>query len=69
MTRLMTNPNIARPDDIYERLIDLHADRSPEESLRINARLILLLINHVGDPEVLQEAFAIAAATNQGANR
>lgn len=65
----MTDPNITRPDDIYERLIDLHAGLRPEESLRINARLILLLINHVGDPDVLKEAFAIAAGTNEGANR
>ncbi len=59
--KLNTEPNIARPDDFYELLIDIHRDKSDEESSAINARLILLLANHIGDMEVLEEAMRIAA--------
>jgi hypothetical protein len=57
---LNTEPNIAAPDDFYEALIEMHRDLSDEESSRVNARLILLLANHVGDMRVLQEALRLA---------
>jgi hypothetical protein len=58
---LNTNANIAAPDDFYESLISLHRDLSDEPRALVNAKLILLLANHVGDPEVLREAMAAAA--------
>ena len=60
---LETRPNIADPDGFYQQLIDLHKDRSEEQSRLINASLILLLANHVGDMEVLSEAMRHAATT------
>lgn len=57
---LNTQPNLSRPDDFYQALVDLHRDLDEEQSRRVNARLILLLANHIGDPEVLAEAMAIA---------
>jgi len=57
---LNTEPNIAAPDDFYEALIDLHRDLTPEQSAAVNARLILLLANHIGDAEVLAQAMARA---------
>jgi adenosine deaminase len=60
--RLNTEPNIARPDDFYEALIDIHRDLTREQSEQVNAKLILLLANHVGDAEVLDEALRIARA-------
>ena len=57
---LNTQPNISRVDDFYEKLITLHSHRSEEESMAINTKLILLLANHIGDLQVLEEAFAIA---------
>jgi len=57
---LNTQPNIARPDDFYQDLIDLHRDKTKDESEVINAKLILLLANHIGDTEVLAEAMQIA---------
>lgn len=57
---LITTPNIDGVDDFYEALIALHRDRSAEESLAINARLILLLANHVGDRAALAEALRLA---------
>ncbi|MBP7454032.1 MAG: DUF2783 domain-containing protein [Ottowia sp.] len=47
-------------DDFYEALIDTHRDLSDEQSALLNARLILLLANHVGDIAVLRQAMAIA---------
>ncbi|MCP5372959.1 MAG: DUF2783 domain-containing protein [Hyphomicrobiales bacterium] len=57
---LNTQPNIADPDGFYQRLIDLHRDRSEEESRLINAKLILLMANHIGDDAVLSEVMEIA---------
>jgi hypothetical protein len=59
--KLNTEPNIACPDDFYQDLIDLHRDLSEEQSRQVNARLILLLANHIGDREVLEEAMNAAA--------
>jgi hypothetical protein len=53
---LNIEPNVAAPDDFYQALIDLHRDLSDDESELVNARLILLLANHIGDLEVLREA-------------
>ncbi len=47
-------------DDFYEALIDTHRDLSDEQSAMVNARLILLRANHIGDIGVLREAMAIA---------
>jgi len=47
-------------DDFYQALIDAHRDLSDAQSERLNARLILLLANHIGDIAVLREALALA---------
>ena len=47
-------------DDFYEALIEAHRDLSDEQSEAFNARLILLLANHIGDISVLREALALA---------
>jgi hypothetical protein len=60
MTRLITAPNLPAPDDFYQDLIALHRDLSEGESALVNAKLILLLANHIGDPEVLAAAMAAA---------
>jgi hypothetical protein len=57
---LNTDPNIAAPDDFYEALVDLHRDLTPEQSRLVNAKLILLLANHVGDLTVLRQAMTKA---------
>lgn len=59
---LNTEPNLAAPDDFYEALIEMHRDLTPEESAAVNARLILLLANHIGDAEVLMQAMQRARA-------
>ena len=57
---LNSEPNIAAADDFYQELIDLHRDLSDEQSALVNAKLILLLANHIGDLSVLREAMAAA---------
>lgn len=57
---LNTEPNIARPDDFYQALIDAHAGLTDAQSAALNARLILLLANQVGDLDTLRAAIAAA---------
>ena len=59
---LNTQPNIAQPDDFYQALIDAHAGLNEAQSAALNARLILLLANQVGDLTTLKEAIAEARA-------
>jgi hypothetical protein len=58
--KLNDESNIASSDDFYEELIDLHRGLTDEQSAQLNARLILLLANHIGDMEVLRAAMAAA---------
>lgn len=60
---LDTRPNIAQPDDFYQALIEAHAGLSESQSAALNARLILLLANQVGDLGTLKEAIAAARAS------
>lgn len=60
MSKLDTRPNLARPDDFYEHLIDAHRDLDNDQSHTLNAALVLLLSNHIGDLDVLYEALAQA---------
>ena len=58
--RLNVEPNLPEPDAFYQMLVDTHQDLSDEQSRMLNAQLVLLLSNHIGDAQVLREAFAIA---------
>ena len=79
MKHLNTRPNFATPgvrhrhaytpgDDFYELLIAGHAGLSDEDSERMNARLVLLLANHIGDLHVLREAVAAARPDTSSAS-
>ncbi len=68
---LTTEPNFHEPgqryfrdfspgDDFYQLLIDTHRDLSESQSAMLNAKLILILSNHIGDISVLREAMQIA---------
>jgi hypothetical protein len=67
MSELKLEPNFSDADAFYAALADVHRDREPEVSEKINARLILLLANQVGNQEILEQALAIAgqAASEQ----
>ncbi|MEZ5739846.1 MAG: DUF2783 domain-containing protein [Burkholderiaceae bacterium] len=61
-THLVTETNLASPDAFYEALIDIHQGLDDAQSADVNARLILLLANHIGDMAVIREAFELATA-------
>lgn len=60
MNTLNIESNLADPDAFYEKLIDAHNGLTDEQSQSMNARLVLLLANHIGDADVLSEALARA---------
>lgn len=60
MTALRTDSRFPRPDEAYAALITAHAGLDEAASQQLNARLILLLANHIGDPAVFAEALAAA---------
>lgn len=70
---LIIEPNFREPgkryfrdfspgDDFYQLLIDTHRGLSEEQSAMVNAKLILILSNHIGDISVLREAMQTARA-------
>lgn len=63
MSELTLTPNIAGGDDFYAELLAAHEGLSKGESDALNARLVLVLANHVGDREVLRAALAAAKLT------
>ncbi|WP_244818409.1 DUF2783 domain-containing protein [Caballeronia sp. Lep1P3] len=67
MSHLNLEPNIADMDAFYERLIATHEGLADADSHMLNAKLVLLLANHIGDTDVLAQAFAIARSGSTGA--
>jgi len=59
---LITDAHLDAPDDFYEALIAAHDGLTEPESHALNARLVLLLANHIGSLEVLRGALAAARA-------
>ncbi|MBL4766886.1 MAG: DUF2783 domain-containing protein [Rhodobacteraceae bacterium] len=54
-------PNINGADDYYAELLAIHDGLSRQESDALNARLVLVLSNHIGDRAVLSQALTAAA--------
>ena len=63
MSALITDINLADPDGFYEALINTHSDLTPTQSEALNARLVLLMANHIGDLLVLREAMKLARSS------
>lgn len=57
---LNTSPNLTRPDESYARLIAAHDGLTEAESHAMNARLILILMNQIGDHQILDDAIRLA---------
>ena len=57
---LDSQTNIRKPDDFYQALIDAQVGLTDEQSAALNARLVLLLANQIGDFTTLQQAIAAA---------
>ncbi|MBC7577724.1 DUF2783 domain-containing protein [Tardiphaga sp.] len=57
---LSTQSNFADPDSAYRLIVEAHRGASDEQSAALDAALVLILANHVGDAEVLREAIDLA---------
>lgn len=64
MSDLITTPNISDPDGFYADLISAHDGMSDDESAALNARLVLVLANHIGDRAILAAALKAARSSN-----
>jgi hypothetical protein len=60
---LDSQANIQQPDDFYQALIDAHVGLTDEQSAALNARLVLLLANQIGDLNTLRQAIEAARAS------
>lgn len=57
---LNRDANLQDGDALYAAIIEAHADLTEAESVALNARLVLVLANHIGDAAVLREALQTA---------
>jgi Protein of unknown function (DUF2783) len=60
MSQIALHPQWSDPDGFYEALLDAHEGLSAEESAALNARLILILANQIGDQALLVQCLALA---------
>lgn len=58
--KLRTDSAFANPDEFYDLLIAAHRDLTEAQSAEVNAKLILLLANHIGDLDVIRQALDVA---------
>ena len=61
MTKLILSPNLEDADGFYEALLNVHEGLEAEETQALNARLVLVLANHIGTQEILADAIAVSA--------
>ncbi|MCS6879510.1 MAG: DUF2783 domain-containing protein [Geminicoccaceae bacterium] len=66
MAELDTQVRLRDPDAVFVRLVRAHRDLAPEQSRRLDAALVLLLANQLGDEELLERAIAAARAAVLG---
>ena len=64
MSDLILSPNIDKADDFYAELLAAHEGLEKADSDALNARLVLVLANHIGDSAVLSDAIRAAALTD-----
>lgn len=57
---LVTALNLAEADEVYAALLKAHEGLSEAQSHAMNAQLVLILANHIGNRQVLEDAFALA---------
>ena len=60
MSQLIRQPNLDHVDDVYQQLLQLHDGLNEAQSLKVCARLILALSNHIGSSTVVLEAIELA---------
>lgn len=61
---LDTSPRLDDPDGLFEALVEAHRGLDPQASRRLDARIILLLANHIGSVSIVRAAIAAAASVD-----
>ena len=67
MSSLILTPNFDRPDDVYADLLEAHEGLDKAQSDALNARLMLVLANHIGDRQIIAQALQAAKQAGQPA--
>ena len=65
MSKLVTTSQFADPDAVYVALVDARRGLSEQAAAAFDARLVLLLANHIGDIDVLRQAITVARKENR----
>ncbi len=65
MTKLVTRSQFPNPDAAYAALVEARRGLSEEAAAALDARLVLILANHIGEMDVLEEAIALAKTANR----
>lgn len=60
MSELIKTQNLAEHDQFYADLLVAHEGLSDSQSHVLNAQLVLIMANHIGDLEVLRQALDLA---------
>jgi hypothetical protein len=66
MSTLDLTPRLSDPDGLFEALVEAHRGLDAEASRRLDARLVLILANHIGDVAVVRDAIAAAVRAAPG---
>lgn len=59
-SRVATDNRFADPDAAFRLIVEAHRGLSDADSAALNAKLVLILANHIGDLETLRQAIALA---------
>ena len=57
---LLTRSNFEKPDDAFRAIVEAHRGLSDQASADLDAALVLILANHIGNFDVLREAIELA---------
>ena len=60
---LMTASRFRDPDQAFVMLVEARRGLTERDASELDARLVLILANHIGDIDVLREAIALAKQT------
>ena len=59
------SPRLLDPDALFAALVAAHDGLDPAASRRLDAQLVLLLANHIGDADVVMDAIRVARSTGE----
>jgi Protein of unknown function (DUF2783) len=65
MNALNLEPNIDRPDDLYAEIVEMTAGHTDAQAFALQARLILLLANQIGDVSIIAQLVRLAAQNDE----